>query len=438
LILLISLIGSAVTVRDYQNDVAANQVNSDIATHVQDTRSDAGNAALLLMRLAISGDLTLIPEIRESTQAAVDGITLAAQMEAANPNGTQAITLAQIALAAQPLAESVEEVIALRQSGDAAGAMAKVDEIAPNFRQFRIILGDVARVELEDLASRSAEADAEGDRALALLIVSGVSGLVVALGAAYYIAQSIISPLASLEATARTIGEGDLDARATPAGPRELRRLANTLNDMALRLQQREADLVLFNTELRERNRQLLEARTQAATDGLTSLGNHRTFQDAIRRLVPNNDGSPVSLIMLDIDSFKAVNDSLGHQVGDEILRACARIFVASANGHHVYRYGGDEFAVVAPGMALDEAEILADQLRTGVLTNHGVASRHVTISLGVASYPDTAGSAEELIYEADAAMYAAKLSGKNMTCRWDRMPTSPLRAAAAPTAPVR
>ena len=73
-------------------------------------------------------------------------------------------------------------------------------------------------------------------------------------------------------------------------------------------------------------------------------------------------------------------------------------------------------------GAGLDEAEHVAELLRNAVLSDAGVASRHVTISLGVSSYPDTAGSAEELIYEADAAMYAAKLSGKNRTCRWDQM----------------
>lgn len=436
-ILVASLVGSALMVRDYQAAVAEMETGSRIASLVQDTRSDAGNAALLVQRYVISGDETLVPEIRANTAAAVDEIRLAAREEAASPDADHAIVLAQVALAAQPLADSVDEIIALKQAGQTETSEAAVEEIVPQFRQFRLVLGEVADSEIAELSRRGDEADRAGNRALGLIIVSGIAGVTIALGGAYFVSRSVVGPLTALEATARRIGEGDLDARTTAAGPREFRHLAASLNDMARRLQQREADLVHFNAELRERNRQLLEARAKAATDGLTALGNHRTFQEIVRSLVPNPDSTPVSLIMIDIDGFKQINDILGHQVGDNILRGCARIFTEAASGHGVYRYGGDEFATVVMGAGIDDAETLAEHLRTQVLADPEVSPHRVTISLGVASYPETAGSAEELIYEADAAMYAAKLSGKNLTYRWDRISSSPLTAPRSREAPV-
>jgi len=246
--------------------------------------------------------------------------------------------------------------------------------------------------------------------------------------------RAVLAPLSALSAAVSRIGiENNQAIRVPAAGRDEVGLLGAEINSMLgsieefnhsleEKIRERTVDLELAIAELRDRNRQLIEARSQAATDGLTSLPNHRTFQEAVRKLVPNAEESSVSLIMLDIDSFKMANDTLGHQAGDEILRSCARILQRGANGHYVYRYGGDEFAVVVAGAGLDEAEHVAELLRNAVLSDAGVASRHVTISLGVSSYPDTAGSAEELIYEADAAMYAAKLSGKNRTCRWDQM----------------
>lgn len=436
-ILVSSLVGSALMVRSYQADVAEMESGSRIASLIQNTRSDAGNAALLLQRYVISGDETLVPEIRANAAAAVDEITRAASDETASTHADNAVILAQIALAAKPLAESVDGIIALKQAGQSDAAAAAVEQIVPQFRQFRLVLGEVANSEVTELAARGDKAERAGDRALGLIIVSGAAGVVVALAGTYFVSQSVISPLRALEATARRIGDGDLDARTAAAGPREFRNLAATLNEMASRLQGREAELMHFNAELQERNRQLVEARARAATDGLTSLGNHRTFQEIIRSLVPNLDSTPVSLIMIDIDGFKDLNDALGHQTGDSILRSCARIFTESASGHGVYRYGGDEFATLVMGVAIDDAEALAENLRNRVLGDSEVSSHGVTISLGVASYPETAGSAEELIYEADAAMYAAKLSGKNLTFRWDRISSSPLSTPRRRSAPA-
>ena len=176
------------------------------------------------------------------------------------------------------------------------------------------------------------------------------------------------------------------------------------------------------NEELKERNRQLMEARALAATDALTGLSNHRAFHEAIRREVYTVDlhGGTVSVVMLDLDGFKAVNDALGHLEGDKVLRECAAAFTQVVRRECVYRYGGDEFAVILTGVGEEEAAAIAEQLRRVVAQRGGDGVRRVSISLGVATYPENARSAEELIYRADAAMYWAKAAGKDRVGRWD------------------
>lgn len=98
-----------------------------------------------------------------------------------------------------------------------------------------------------------------------------------------------------------------------------------------------------------------------------------------------------------------------------------------------VYRYGGDEFAVLVPDCDMAGAEEVAERLRRAALD----ISAPITVSLGVASYPETAGTSDELIYQADSAMYAAKMADKNRTCRWDRLPTTG-RTSERRSAPVR
>ncbi|MCH7999701.1 MAG: diguanylate cyclase [Chloroflexi bacterium] len=182
--------------------------------------------------------------------------------------------------------------------------------------------------------------------------------------------------------------------------------------------------LRLTNEELQERNQQLLDARARAATDGLTGLFNHRTFQEKVRELVARAqaDGDNVSLIMLDIDGFKGVNDSLGHQAGDEILRLMAQTLTDVVHSQDAYRYGGDEFAVLLPGTDGPKGTRIAERLRRAVAKRTGGNGTKVTVSLGIADFPHTASSAEQLIYGADAAMYWAKSAGKNRVGDWSEL----------------
>jgi diguanylate cyclase (GGDEF)-like protein len=219
---------------------------------------------------------------------------------------------------------------------------------------------------------------------------------------------------------------GDLEAERNAV--RNLNRL------LEARVRERTRNLRQANQELRDRHHQLLDARAQAATDGLTGLGNHRSFQEHVRQSISaaGSDRS-FSLVMLDVDGFKKINDSLGHQAGDGVLRGCAHAFAAVVGEQSVYRSGGDEFAVLLPDCDIAGAEEVAERLRRAALD----ISAPITVSLGVASYPETAGTSDELIYQADSAMYAAKMAGKNRTCRWDRMPSAPSRTPRQRSTPV-
>ena len=217
----------------------------------------------------------------------------------------------------------------------------------------------------------------------------------------------------------------------------ELRRLNQELEEdqqdieklnrsLARRVRQRTEELRLANKELRDRNRQLLDARAQAATDSLTGLPNHRAFQQQLRDEVSQaeKNGATVGLIMLEIDGFKGINDSKGHRAGDEILRELASTIADGVNPGKAYRYGGDEFAVLLPRADRRKAAAIAERLRRAVMKRTNGDGDKITISLGVASFPDLAGSAEQLIYGADAAMYWAKSRGKNRVCDWAELLT--------------
>eukprot|EP01022_Parablepharisma_sp_SALTPOND_P020904 TRINITY_DN3928_c0_g3_i2.p2 TRINITY_DN3928_c0_g3~~TRINITY_DN3928_c0_g3_i2.p2 ORF type:complete len:296 (-),score=106.97 TRINITY_DN3928_c0_g3_i2:144-1031(-) len=168
--------------------------------------------------------------------------------------------------------------------------------------------------------------------------------------------------------------------------------------------------------EIEQMHQQAVEA---SRTDMLTGLPNRRAFYDrAIRELErAERYGRPVSLIMLDIDRFKAINDSHGHAAGDEVLRHLAGILRQEKRSHDlVGRLGGEEFALVLPESSLEEAFNLAERIRATVAASparhHGAAIGY-SASLGVARQ-GPGDSIESLLHRADQALYAAKAGGRN------------------------
>jgi len=165
----------------------------------------------------------------------------------------------------------------------------------------------------------------------------------------------------------------------------------------------------------------------QAVTDELTGLANRRRFQDTLTSEVERSRrfGQGVGLIMLDIDNFKKVNDTYGHQQGDVVLREVAKVLRATAREiDEPARYGGEELAVVLPSTDLEGAFNFAERLRESIedlrleLPGDGGDVMQVTASFGVAAVPGSAQDDRGLVAAADGALYAAKRGGKNRTER--------------------
>jgi diguanylate cyclase (GGDEF)-like protein len=154
-------------------------------------------------------------------------------------------------------------------------------------------------------------------------------------------------------------------------------------------------------------------------TDGLTQLYNHRYFQDQLTREIKriNRTGGRLSMLIIDVDNFKQLNDTHGHAAGDEVLAQLAGILKESIRESDLLaRYGGEEFVVVTFGTSAAGAELLAEKLRTRVaessfMVDESKRPRSVTVSIGVAEFKK---SKTELFAAADAALYRAKAAGKN------------------------
>jgi len=215
-----------------------------------------------------------------------------------------------------------------------------------------------------------------------------------------------------------------LDADAPPA----VRAIVQTLTTATKRVQRenkaledRLADTTAEVTQLRKR---LEQVRRDAMTDGLTGLANRKAFDEALERAVQTCESGrqPLTLAVLDIDHFKAFNDTWGHQTGDQVIRYVASVIArAGGEARTAARYGGEEFAIILPGEDARAAQAVVEQIREEVAsrvlkrrsTNEDLGA--VTVSIGLAER--LPGEPEAgLIERADAALYASKRAGRNRT----------------------
>ncbi len=156
-----------------------------------------------------------------------------------------------------------------------------------------------------------------------------------------------------------------------------------------------------------------------AMTDSLTQIANRRALIEHAEHALARRSGLPLALLMIDVDHFKLINDTHGHPAGDEVLRKIARLLTARLRGHDFLgRYGGEEFCVVAPETDTAGALALAESLRETIASASfapELAALSVTVSIGISRCPpDTTRGLKEVLMEADAALYAAKQSGRN------------------------
>ena len=154
-----------------------------------------------------------------------------------------------------------------------------------------------------------------------------------------------------------------------------------------------------------------------AVSDGLTGLFNHAYFLQALRQelLRSKRHGLKAALVLLDLDDFKRVNDERGHVEGDRVLMKAAAILRDSVREIDVAaRYGGEEFAVLLPDTSRLGAFVVAERIRRRIEERFSRARTPVTISGGIAVFPDDAGAPADLVVQADAGLYGAKAAGKN------------------------
>jgi diguanylate cyclase (GGDEF)-like protein/PAS domain S-box-containing protein len=217
------------------------------------------------------------------------------------------------------------------------------------------------------------------------------------------------------------------ERRALEERVAEQLREVTTLNEA---LGHRQDELARANSQLEQANARLEEL---ATCDGLTGLKNHRFLQDVLLSnfSFARRHRLPLSLVMLDVDHFKAYNDTFGHPAGDAVLRQVALLLKAGVRDHDIAaRYGGEEFAVLLPATAQGDALVVAQRLR-GAVEAFTWEGRPVRVSVGVSTYdpaaPPLAATPGELMDQADAALYRSKQQGRNRVTHAHEMP-APVR----------
>jgi diguanylate cyclase (GGDEF)-like protein/PAS domain S-box-containing protein len=162
------------------------------------------------------------------------------------------------------------------------------------------------------------------------------------------------------------------------------------------------------------------QLREQAIRDALTGVFNRRYLEETLARELARakRETYPLSVVMMDLDFFKEINDTYGHEAGDVVLKTLAETVVRqSRHGDFVCRYGGEEFVLVMPNIGIETARERAEELHqivNGLNIPYGVFNLTTTISMGVAMYPDHGATKEEIMRAADRAMYVAKNTGRN------------------------
>ena len=322
------------------------------------------------------------------------------------PNGMWALPASTLPVSLRP--KLLEEIAASRVSSDEATTMsAGGDEYLSRTLTLPARQDEAVVAVLQQPLEGALASFRRLQRELAAF---SIASIVVAVVMSIVMARGIARPVQQLAQVARRIASGDYTAQTPPPGPDEIGELANAFRSMQDGLAARESQIMDL-----------------AYRDTLTGLPNRALFLDRLQqalRMAPRMNAA-VSVLLMDVDHFKYVNDTLGHQIGDLLLREVAERLsrIVRRESDTVARLGGDEFVVLLPSDNVDGARRVARNIQKALeapmsLDGHVVDCR---VSIGVASYPDHGDSATTLMRRADVAMYTAKRLSNGLAVYDDR-----------------
>ena len=264
---------------------------------------------------------------------------------------------------------------------------------------------------LEDDAIESAH------EVTSIIILFGIIFTLLTAAAALIFGKLAAKPIVGLATTARNIGEGDFDSRTNVHSNDEIGDLAKSLNKMAKNLQDTMASRneLIFEVEQRKKAEEKLQI--LSTTDALTGADNRRAFNDKLHTNIgrAKRHNEPLSLLLLDIDHFKKVNDSYGHDVGDMVLKTFVRAVTECIRQEDIIaRWGGEEFTILLPQTGKDAALQQAERLREQISLYDFPTVGHMTASIGHTELQDQ-DTPDSLVKRADNALYQAKEGGRNI-----------------------
>lgn len=377
-----------------------------LAAGEEPTAADV-DMALAALRLKLADANNAYMRLDPTTAFAVSDLLAALSRLAIDPGGLPALRVRELAIISESR-RLLEENTLISQSVDRA-VTALVEQ---------------SRNGVDRAALEAAEARTASLSALLFGVAAMFVGVVVLMR--FYVGGYLIRRLSWLAEGMLAIAAGRYGAPLPPEGPDELGRLAQALRkfrEMAVGGERREAALRAANIKANDALAALEAAQQdlirQARTDFLTGAANRQHFMETAERawLRAQRDHAPISILMIDIDHFKRVNDTYGHLAGDDVLRAFAAVCCDTLRPSDLFgRLGGEEFAAVLPRADLPGAQEAAERLRAavaGLETEAGGLRLRITISIGVAQSTGD-DRLDDAIARADAALYAAKQAGRN------------------------
>lgn len=308
--------------------------------------------------------------------------------------------------------EELEDLgLAIVQSKAQVSSENRTSQVLEFQEKLQNILQNVQELNYRLIAFQNTEnlrkAEAVRERVRGLVAIIFLLALTIAVICAYALSRSILVPLHQLQEGVKHLGEGNFKYRIRLKTQDEFAHLATTFDSMAESLEQSQRDLERL-----------------ATLDGLTEVYNRREFNRWLSVEVERSkrDNHSVSLIMVDIDHFKQLNDQYGHQAGDEALCCVAQLLRKEVRpGDIVSRYGGEEFAIILPKATVEDCATVAHRICREIAIQPIRISAderiHLTASLGLASFPSDVTTKGALLRRADQALYQAKRMGRNQVC---------------------